>query len=131
MARKTFAAGEVLTAANVNEYLSNEQVSTVSTATAYTVATDDRYEVLFFTASTGTATVTVGTATAFQQGERVDIIRDGAAILQISPGAGVTLAGAGTAGTAVSFTIDSQYDAATVICKASNEYRVIGAITAV
>ena len=127
MPRKTFTAGEVLTAANVNTYLSNEQDSTVSTATAYTVATDDRYQVLFFTASSA-VTVTVGTATAFQVGERVDIIQDGAGTVSIVA-SGVTFAGAGT--TAGTYTLDAQYDAATVICKASNEYRVIGAITAV
>jgi len=64
MPRKTFTAGEVLTAANVNTYLSNEQDSTVSTATAYTVAADDRYQVLFFTAASA-VTVTLGTSTAF------------------------------------------------------------------
>ena len=128
MARKTFAAGEVLTADNVNTYLSNEQDSAVSTATAYTVQTDDRYQVLFFTAASAVA-VTVGTATAFEVGERVDIIQDGAGTVTITAGSGVTFGGAGTAGTA--YTLNAQYDAATVICKASNEYRVIGAITAV
>lgn len=128
MPRKTFTAGEVLTAANVNTYLSNEQDSTVSTATAYTVATDDRYQVLFFTAASAVS-VTFGTATAFQVGERVDIIQDGAGTVSIIADTGVTFAGAGT--TAGTYTLNAQYNAATVICKATDEYRVIGAITAV
>lgn len=126
MPRKTFTAGEVLTAANTNLYLRNEQLSTVSTATSYTVDADDRYQVLFFTAASA-VTVNFETSTAFEVGERVDIIQDGAGTVTISAGSGITFGGAGTAGTA--YTINAQYDAATVICKATDEYRVIGAIT--
>jgi hypothetical protein len=128
MARKTFTAGEVLTAANVNTFLSNEQKSAISTATAYTVETDDRYEALFFTSGSA-VTVTLSTATAFEQGERVDIIADGAGVVTVSAGSGVTLAGKGTAVT--SFTIEGQYEAATVICQAADVYRIIGNVAAV
>jgi len=37
--------------------------------------------------------------------------------------------GAGTAGTAVTFKIDEQYNAATVLKVADNTYRVVGKIT--
>ena len=65
----------------------------------------------------------------FTIGDRIDIIRDGAGTVTIAAGTGVTSwAGAGTAGTAVTFKIDQQYNAATVIEVAANSYRVIGKI---
>jgi hypothetical protein len=129
MPRKVFTAGDVLAAADVNLYLSNEVTLTASTANAYTVATDDRYKVLSF--SSGSAvTVTIGTATAFQAGERIDILQDGAGIVTITrDGTATTLAGRGTAGTA--YTIGQQYDAVSVICVGTNSYRIIGNATAV
>jgi hypothetical protein len=127
MPRKVFTAGDVLAAADVNLYLSNEVTLTASTANAYTVATDDRYKVLSFTSGSA-VTVTIGTATAFQAGERVDILRDGAGTVTITrDGTATTLAGRGTAGTA--YVVGTQYDAVSVICVGSNSYRIVGNAT--
>ena len=127
MPRKVFTAGDVLTAADVNLYLSNEAVFASSTATSYTVLTSDRYETLVFTAGSA-VTVTVGTATAFQPGERIDILQDGAGTVTITrDGTATTLAGRGTAGTA--YTIGQRYDAVSVICVGTNSYRIVGNAT--
>jgi hypothetical protein len=129
MPRKTFTAGEVLAAADVNLYLSNEVTLTASTATSYTVLTSDRYKILEFDSASNT-TVTIGTATAFEPGERIDILQDGAGTVTITrDGTVVSLAGRGTAGTA--YTIGQRYDAVSVVCVGTNSYRVIGNATAV
>jgi hypothetical protein len=128
MPRKVFTAGEVLAAADVNTYLSNEITLTSSTA-SLTVAVTDRYETLLVN-SAGSVVITFGTATAFQAGERMDIIRDGAGTVTITrDGTAVTLAGRGTA--ASSYQIAQQYDAVSVVCVGTNSYRVIGNATAV
>jgi hypothetical protein len=129
MPRKTFTAGEVLAAADVNLYLSNEVTLTASTATSYTVATADRYKILEFDSASNT-TVTLSTTTAFQAGERIDILQDGAGTVTITrDGTAVSLAGRGTAGTA--YTIGQRYDAVSVVCVGTNAYRIIGNATAV
>ena len=65
----------------------------------------------------------------FDIGERVDVVRDGAGTVSIAAGTGVTTwAGAGTAGTAKSFAMGTQYTAASIIKVAANSYRVIGAV---
>jgi hypothetical protein len=128
MPRKVFTAGEVLAAADVNTYLSNEITLTSSTA-SLTVTADDRYKTLVID-SAGSVTVTFGTSTAFQAGERVDLFRDGAGTVTITrDGTAVTLAGRGTA--ASSYEIAEQYDAVSVVCVGTNSYRVIGNATAV
>jgi hypothetical protein len=129
MPRKTFTAGEVLAASDVNLYLSNEQNLTASTATSYTVLTTDRYKILEFDSASNT-TVSIGTATAFEAGERVDILQDGAGTVTITrDGTVVSLAGRGTAGTA--YRIGQRYDAVSVVCVGTNSYRIIGNATAV
>jgi hypothetical protein len=129
MPRKTFTAGEVLAAADVNQFLSNEITLTASTATTYTVLTSDRYKILEFDSASNT-TVSIGTATAFQAGERIDILQDGAGTVTITrDGTVVSLAGRGTAGTA--YTIGQRYDAVSVVCVGTNSYRIIGNATAV
>jgi hypothetical protein len=128
MPRKVFTAGEVLAAADVNTYLSNEVIFASSTA-SMTVAATDRYETLLVN-SAGSVTITFGTATAFQAGERMDIIRDGAGTVTITrDGTAVTLAGRGTA--ASSYQIAQRYDAVSVVCVGTNSYRIIGNATAV
>jgi hypothetical protein len=127
MPRKTFTAGDVLAAADVNLYLSNEITLTSSTATTYTVATADRYKTLLFSAGSA-VTVTIGTATAFEAGERVDLLMDGAGTVTITrDGTATTLAGRGTAGTA--YRIGQRYDAVSVVCVGTNSYRIIGNAT--
>jgi hypothetical protein len=129
MPRKVFTAGDVLAAADVNLYLSNEVTLTASTATSYTVLTSDRYKVLEFDSASPT-TVTFSTATAFQAGERVDILRDGAGTVTINRAStAVSILGRGTAGTA--YAIGTRYDAVSVICVATDSYRIIGGATAV
>jgi hypothetical protein len=124
MPRKTFTAGEVLAAADVNLYLSNEITLTASTATTLTVATADRYKTLVM-AGTAASTVSFSTTTAFEPGERIDILQDGAGSVTITrDGTAVSLAGRGTAGTA--YTIGQQYDAVSVVCVGTNSYRIIG-----
>jgi hypothetical protein len=129
MPRKTFTAGDVLTASDVNTFLSNEITLVSSTATAVSVVADDRYTTLVM-AGTADSIVTFGTATAFEPGERIDILQDGAGTVTITrDGTAVTLAGRGTAGTA--YTIGQQYDAVSVVCVDTNSYRIIGNATAV
>jgi hypothetical protein len=128
MPRKVFTAGEVLAASDVNTYLSNEVVFASATA-SMSVASTDRYETLLVN-SAGSVVITFGTATAFQAGERMDIIRDGAGTVTITrDGTAVTLAGRGTA--ASSYQIAQRYDAVSVVCVGTNSYRVIGNATAV
>jgi hypothetical protein len=129
MPRKTFTAGEVLSASDVNQFLSNEVTLTSSTATSYTVLTSDRYKILEFD-SASNSTVTIGTATAFEAGERVDILQDGAGTVTITrDGTAVSLAGRGTAGTA--YAIADRYEAVSVICVGTNSYRIVGNASAV
>jgi hypothetical protein len=124
MPRKVFESFTRLDAADVNTYLSNEVTLTSSTATTYTVATADRYKTLMFTSGSA-VTVSIGTATAFEPGERVDILQDGAGALTINrSGTVVALAGRGLAGTA--YRLGQRYEAVTVLCVATNTYRIIG-----
>jgi hypothetical protein len=98
-----------------------------STATAYTAGTADRNEVLY---ALSTAACTITVPDVFNTGDRIDIVRDAAGTVIIAAGTGVTSwAGAGTAGTAVTFKIDQQYNAATVLKVAANTYRVVGKIS--
>lgn len=98
---------------------------TSSTATAFTVQSSDAGSFLRFT---NAGTVTIGTATAFSAGQQVQILADGAS-LAVTSGSGVTLGGAGTAGTALTFNVGGQYEALSVFCVAADEYRVIGNVT--
>ena len=92
----------------------------------YTITAADINDLLYFTNSAA-ATATVPDLLAV--GDRIDIIRDGAGTVAIAAGTGVTSwGGAGTAGTAVVFKIDQQYNAATVYKVAANTYRVIGKV---
>lgn len=99
---------------------------TSSTAVTYTVANSDAGNFLRFT---NAATVTVGTASAFSTGQQVQIFADGTA-LAIAAGAGVTLGGAGTAGTGLTFNVGNQFEAVSVFCVDTNTYRVIGNVSA-
>jgi hypothetical protein len=79
---------------------------------------------------TGTAAVTVTIPDVISTGDSINIIRDTSGTVTLAAGTGVTSwAGAGTAGTAVTFKIDQQYNGAQVIKTAANTYRVIGKIT--
>jgi hypothetical protein len=109
--------------------LAYEPTLTSSTAVTYTVASTDSYKTLRFTAGSA-VTVSFGTATAFEPGERVDILWDGAGTVTINRAStAVSLAGRGTAGTA--YAMGQQYDAVSVLCVDTNSYRVIGNATAV
>ena len=99
---------------------------TSSTATAYTVLTADANKYLQFT---NAATITVSTATDFAVGDQVTILADGTALTITTDGA--TIAGAGTSTTSGSVTAGGQYEAVSILCVASDAYRVIGNITAV
>jgi hypothetical protein len=75
-------------------------------------------------------TVSIGTATAFEPGERVDILQDGAGTVTINrSGTVVSFAGRGTAGTA--YSVGQRYEAVSIVCVDTNAYRIIGNARAV
>jgi hypothetical protein len=102
--------------------------TSVGTATtAYTATTSDVNKIIY---ASGTAAFTVTVPDVLSIGDRIDVVRDSSGTVSIAAGTGVTSwAGAGTAGTAVSFKIDEQYNAASVLKVAANTYRVVGKIT--
>jgi hypothetical protein len=172
LGRKTWTAGEVVTAANVQGYLQDQVVqvyagtaarssalgtavsegmvsylsdtnalqyysgsawvdilaaaATVTTVSAaYTAVASDR-KIL----ANGTAAYTLTFPDLFSVGDSVEVYRDSSGTVTLAAGTGVTSwAGAGTAGTAVTFKIDQQYNGAAVTKVAANSYRVIGKIT--
>lgn len=102
--------------------------TTVSSLIApYTATATDANTVI---RASGTVAYTITFPDLFQIGDRVDIIRDNPGTVTLAAGTGVFgWAGAGTAGTAVTFKMDQQYNAATVVKVADQQYRVIGKIT--
>ena len=110
---------------NVNYTALNSPVGSVSAA--YTAVATDNNELLI---AAGTTAYTITVPDVLSIGGRLDIVRDSSGTVTIAAGTGVTSwAGAGTAGTAVTFKMDQQYNAATVFKTAANTYRVVGKIT--
>jgi hypothetical protein len=105
------------TATLTNKSMSQGQLTTsvgtvAAATTAYTATTTDRNATIY---SLATAAITVTVPDIFNIGDRIDIIRDAAGTVIMAAGTGVTSwAGAGTAGTAVTFKIDQQYNGATI-----------------
>jgi hypothetical protein len=110
---------------NVNYAALNSPVGTVTAA--YTATSGDNNELLI---ANGTAAYTITVPDVLSLGGRLDIVRNSSGTVTIAAGTGITSwAGAGTAGTAVTFKMDQQYNAATVFKTGSGEYRVVGKIT--
>ena len=103
-------------------------VTDATTSRTLTSAADEGKTIRF---TSGSATVvTVNASSDFTVGARVDIIADGAGALTVSA-SGATIKAAEVSTTTGSFTIGAQYSAATLLCVATDEYRLIGNITAV
>ena len=118
------ASGDVTL--NVNYAALNSPVGTVTAA--YTAVAGDNNELLI---ANGTSAYTITVPDVLSLGGRLDIVRNSSGTITIAAGTGITSwAGAGTAGTSVTFKIDQQYNAATVFKTGSGEYRVVGKITA-
>lgn len=101
----------------------NYRTVTASTAATYTASIADANTLIV---TSGTPTVTV--PDVLQVGQGFEIVRDGGTVT-LAAGTGVTTwAGAGTAGTAVTFKIDQQYNGAQILKVAANSYRVIGRV---
>ena len=103
-----------------------ENTLTSSTAATYTILTADAGKMLQFT---NAVEITVSTATDFSVGDQVQIIGDGTATTITTDGA--TIAAAGTSITSGTFTTGNAYEALSVLCVATDEYRIIGNISEV
>jgi len=97
--------------------------------TARTLTSSDSGKTIRFTSSSATE-VTVDGSTDFAVGARVDILADGTGELTVTA-SGATVAGAETSTTSGSFTVGAQYSAATLLCVATDEYRLIGNVAVV
>ena len=97
--------------------------------TARTLTSTDAGKTILFT-SASAVTITVDASTDIPVGERVDIIADGAGALTVTAST-ATVAGAATSTTSGSFTIGGQYSAATLLCVATDTYRLIGNVSVV
>lgn len=99
MARQTFTAAQVLTAAQMNTLQASvwsDDVNT-QTGTTYTlVLTDAGKQVTTSNASAVTLTVPTNASVAFATGVRIMIINLGAGVLTIAAAGGVTLSEAST-----------------------------------
>lgn len=107
----------------------NQVANTVNTVSAaYTATSTDKNEYIL---ANGTAAYTVTVPDVLSIGEQISIIRLSTGTVTIAAGTGVTTwASSGTAGTAVTFKLENQYDAASVVKYAANSYVVIGKVVA-
>jgi len=111
----------------INASISNPLADFVTDATtARTLTSTDMGKTIRFTSGSATV-VTVDASTDFTVGARVDILADGAGELTVEAD-GATVAAAETSTTSGSFTVGAQYSAATLLCVATDEYRLIGNI---
>jgi len=103
-------------------------VTDATTARTLTTAADEG-KTLQFTSASATV-LTVDASSDFTVGARVDIIQDGAGVVTVTAD-GATIKAAEVSTTSGSFTIGAQYSAATLLCVATDEYRLIGNVSAV
>lgn len=102
----------------------NGRTVTATSAATVTITANDNNTLIY---STGTPTITV--PDVLQIGDSFEVVR-GAGIITLAAGTGVTTwAGVGTAGTALTFKVDQQYNGAQIIKVAANAYTVIGKIS--
>jgi hypothetical protein len=101
----------------------------IDATTARTLTVADSAKTIRFTSGSATV-VTVNASTDLVVGARVDIIADGAGELTVAAD-GATIKAAEISTTSGSFTIGIQYSAATLLCVATDEYRLIGNVEAV
>ena len=127
--KKTFTAAEVLSASDMNSLVTQTGafLGTASTSTAYTVGSADAWKTLRFTNATATV-VTVGTAAGMAINDRFDVFRDGGTV-SIVFGSAIVAAANGTARTAGTFTLGTQYTGASVWYADTNVYRIIGQVS--
>lgn len=122
--------GDVTLNVDLDEVFANPIANFVTDATtARTLTSSDQGKTIRFTSSSATD-VTVDGSTDFTVGARVDIIADGTGELTVTA-SGATVAAAETSTTTGSFTIGAQYSAATLLCVATDEYRLIGNVAVV
>jgi len=115
---------------SIQDQIDNPIASFITDATtARTLTSSDSGKTIRFTSSSAT-TVTVNASTDLAVGARVDIIADGSGALTVTAD-GATVAAAETSTTSGSFTIGAQYSAATLLCVATDEYRLIGNVAVV
>ena len=122
MARQTFTAGQVLTAAQVTT-LQNSVWSddvTADTTTGYTlVLTDAGKQVTMSNAAASTLTVPPNASVAFAVGVRIQVIQLGAGAVTLTAGAGVTLSEVGNN------LVLGQYGSAVLVKQATNTWIVL------
>ena len=107
----------------------SEYVSTTLTekTAAYTAVASDSNTVLNVT---GTANITITVPDVIDAvGDMIQVLNNSTGTVSIAAGTGVTSwAGVGTAGTGVTFLMDTSYTAVGVLKTDANEYRVIGKV---
>ncbi len=117
MARQTFTAGQVLTAAqmtSLQDSVWSDDV-TADTSTGYTLdLTDAGKQVTMSNAGASTLTIPPNASVAFAVGVRVQVIQLGAGAVTLTAGAGVTISSLATS------LAMSQYQVATLIKTATN-----------
>lgn len=119
MARQTFTAAQVLTAAQMNQLQSSVWSDDVNaqTGTSYTlVLTDAGKQVTMSNASASTLTIPPNASVAFDVGVRIQIIQLGAGAVTLTAGAGVTIS------TQATSLVMAQYQVATLIKQATNTW---------
>ena len=125
MARNTFVAADVMTAAQMNALQDSVWSDDVraDTSTGYTLVLGDAgRQVTMSNASASTLTVPPNASVAFVIGVRIQVIQLGAGAVTLTAGAGVTLNSASTSVTLV------QYQSAILVKQATNVWiAVLGA----
>ena len=101
----------------------------VDATTARTLTSADSGKTIQFTSGSA-VTITVDASTDIPVGGRVDILADGAGAVTVTAST-ATVAAAETSTTSGSFTIGAQYSAATLLCVATDTYRLIGNVAVV
>ena len=119
MARNTFVAADVLTAAQMNTLQDSVWSDDVNaqTGTSYTlVLTDSGKQVTMNNASASTLTIPPNSSVAFAVGVRILVIQLGAGAVTLTAGAGVTVS------TQASSLVMAQYQVATLVKQATNTW---------
>ena len=119
MARQTFTAAQVLTAAQMNQLQNSVWSDDVraDTSTGYTLVLDDAgRQVTMNNAAASTLTIPPNASVAFAVGVRVQVIQLGVGAVTLTAGAGVTVNSLSTS------LILGQYQVATLIKQATNTW---------